>query len=55
MKRYLNIIRALIDGQAVVIIKTPGDERTADVMVGKNLSRDFTVNSLMSTLKTIVL
>ena len=54
MKRYLNIIRALMEGKAVVITKSPDKEKTADVL-GKNLSKDFTVSSLMSTLKAMVL
>ena len=55
MKRYLNIIRALMEGKAVVITKSPDKEKSADVLVGKNLSKDFTVSSLMSTLKAIAL
>jgi hypothetical protein len=55
MKRYLNIIRALVEGKALVITKSPNKEKSADVLVGKNLSKDFTVSSLMSTLKAIVL
>ena len=55
MDRYLNIIRALMGGNAVVIIKSPDKEKTADVIVGKNLTKDFTVNSLVSTLKALAL
>lgn len=55
MKRYINIIRALMGGNAVVIIESPDKEKSADVLVGKNLSREFTVNSLVSTLKALAL
>ena len=55
MKRYFNIVRALMESKAIVIIKSPDNDRSADVVVGKNLSKDFTVNSLMSTLKAMVL
>ena len=55
MKRYLNIIRALMEGKAVVITKSPNNEKSADVLIGKNLPKDFTVSSLMSTLKAIAL
>ena len=55
MKRYLNIIRALVEGKALVITKSHNKEKSADVLVGKNLSKDFTVSSLMSTLKAMVL
>ena len=55
MKRYFNIVRALVEGKAVVIAKSPDDEKTVDVMVGKKLTKDFAVNSLVSTLRTIAL
>ena len=40
MKRYFNIVRALVEGKAVVIAKSPDDEKTVDVMVGKKLTKD---------------
>jgi len=55
MKLYFKIVRALMENKAIVIIKSPDTENSADVVVGKNLSKDFTVNSLMSTLKAMVL
>lgn len=55
MRKYLNIIKALVEGRAVVIAQNPEKKNTADVMVGKRCSKEFTVCGLVSTLKALAL
>lgn len=54
MRKRLNVLLALIRGKAIVIAQSP-EERVVDVLVGKNFSKRFAINSISSTLKAIAL
>lgn len=55
MSRGIEIMKALLTGKAIVIIKSPDrdNKRIVDVMVGNDFSRNEAINSLASTLKAI--
>lgn len=55
MRKRVNVLLALIKGKAIVIAQNPIVENEADVLVGKNLTKRYAVNSLVSTLKAIAL
>lgn len=55
MKRRVNVLLALVRGKAIVIAQNPEEANRADVLVGKNVTKRYAVNSLMSTLKAIAL
>ncbi len=50
--KALNTLVAILKGKAIILIKR--DERKADVSVGKNLSRQFTINSMVGALKAMM-
>ena len=52
MRKRLNVLLALVTGKAIVIAQSP-EERVADVLVGKNVSKKYAVSSLYSTLKAM--
>lgn len=52
MSRGVEVLRALITGKAIVIIKS-SDHRIVDVVVGNGFSKNEAINSLASTLKAI--
>ena len=54
MRKRLNVLLALVTGKAIVIAQNP-EERVADVLVGKNVSKKYAVSSLYSTLKAMAL
>lgn len=54
MRKRLNVLLALLRGKAIVIAQSP-EERVVDVLVGKNFSKRFAINSLSSTLKAMAL
>nr|DAZ15658.1 MAG TPA: putative integral membrane zinc-ribbon metal-binding protein [Caudoviricetes sp.] len=54
MRKRLNVLLALLRGKAIVIAQSP-EERVVDVLVGKNFSKRFAINSISSTLKAIAL
>lgn len=54
MRKRLNVLLALLRGKAIVIAQSP-EERVVDVLVGKNFSKRFVINSISSTLKAIAL
>ena len=54
MRKRLNVLLALVTGKAIVIVQSP-EERVADVLVGKNVSKKYAVSSLYSTLKAMAL
>ena len=54
MSRGIEIMKALLTGKAIVIIKSPDtDKKIVDVMVGNDFSKNEAINSLASTLKAI--
>ena len=54
MRKRLNVLLALLRGKAIVIAQSP-EERVVNVLVGKNFSKRFAINSLSSTLKAMAL
>lgn len=52
MKGFKTIL-AILRGDAVVLVKQ--DEHKADVLVGKNVNRQFAVNSMIGAIKQMVL
>lgn len=54
MRKRLNVLLALVTGKAIVIAQSP-EEKVADVLVGKNVSKKYAVSSLYSTLKAMAL
>lgn len=49
----LKILKALVTGNAVIITKK--DESKADVTIGKCLSKQFVINSMIGTVKSLML
>lgn len=53
MDKGLNVLKALITGRAIVLIKNEDNKRLIDVMVGNRFTKVEAINSLASTLKAI--
>lgn len=51
--RNIKALLAVIQGKALVI--TPKDSKRADVMVGKNVSKQFAIGSLVGAVKALML
>ena len=49
----LKTIVAILQGKAIVLVKR--DEHEADVLVGKNVNRQFAINSMVGAVKAIML
>ena len=54
MRKRVNVLLALVTGKAIVIAQSP-EEKVAEVLVGKNVSKKYAVSSLYSTLKAMAL
>lgn len=52
LKRILEAILAVISGKAVVLVKR--DERKADVFVGRGISKQFAVSSMVEAVKILM-
>ena len=51
--RGLKTMLAILRGRAVVLVKR--DEHNADVLVGKNVSKQFAANSMVGAVKALML
>lgn len=49
----LKILKALVTGNAVIITKKSNNK--ADVTIGKGLSKQFVVNSMIGAVKSLML
>lgn len=50
--RALNTLLAVIQGKAIVLVKR--DERKADVLVGKDVTRQFAISSMVGAVKALM-
>lgn len=51
MKKCVELARAILSGNAILI--TQGGERQVNVLVGKNVTRRYLINSLASIVKAV--
>lgn len=51
--RKVKALVAVLQGKAVVLIKR--DEQKADVIVGKNIHKQFAINSMVGAVKAMML
>jgi len=51
--RCVKTMLAIIQGRAVVLVKC--GERKADVVVGKNVNKQFAINSMVGAVKAMML
>lgn len=49
--RVINMLLAIVRGRAIVLVR---HDKQADVMIGKNISKQFAVNSMVGAVKTLM-
>lgn len=50
--RAINTLLAIMSGKAIVLVRR--DERKADVLVGKDVSRQFAISSMVGAVKALL-
>ncbi|GKH50308.1 hypothetical protein CE91St46_14190 [Eubacteriales bacterium] len=50
--RAINTILAIIKGKAIVLIQC--DERKADVLIGRDVSKKFAISSMVGAVKALM-
>lgn len=50
--KALNTLLAIMSGKAIVLVRR--DERKADVLVGKEVSRQFAISSMVGAVKALM-
>lgn len=50
--RALHTLLAIISGKAIVLVKR--DERKADVLVGRELTKQFAINSMVGAVRALM-
>lgn len=50
--RALNALFAIVKGKAIVLVQR--DERKADVLVGRDLTKQFAINSMVGAVKAMM-
>lgn len=50
--RAINTLLAIMSGRAIVLVRR--DERKADVLVGKDLSKQFAISSMVGAVKALM-
>lgn len=50
--RAINTLLAIMSGKAIVLVRR--DERKADVLVGKDLSKQFAISSMVGAVKALM-
>lgn len=51
--RFVRTLVAILKGEAVVLIKR--DERNADIVVGRDVSKRFAISSMVGAIKAMTL
>ena len=50
---YIKTLIAILQGRAIVLVKR--DEHKADVLVGKEVNKQFAINSMVGAVKALLL
>ena len=50
--RAINTLLVIMSGRAIVLVRR--DERKADVLVGKDVSRQFAISSMVGAVKALL-
>lgn len=50
--RAVNTILAIIEGKAIVLVQR--DERKADVLVGRDVTKQFAISSMVGAVKALM-